>query len=159
MKTKLQVLQNDIATVARVQRLREQEFRQMGWDIRRNLAELSCVIHTGVIPDDPIPDDVTAQQIRFVHASEADISNVTLFGVTARQRRDARPGSKGNLRDHSNFHHLVCLADPESNNARFSSEGLTQAERLVKLNQPAIRQMHVSLVSSLLSLPTAKEGN
>jgi len=136
------------------QRLKEQEFQQLGWDIRRNLAKVNYLIHTDAIRDNLIPNDLTAQQISFVYASEADLLNVALFGVTARQWRDANPELKGNLRDHANMHQLVCLANLESMNAHFISEGLPQAERLVKLNQLAIRQMRVLLASSLPA-PTA----
>jgi hypothetical protein len=141
------------------QRLKEQEFQQLGWDIRRNLAKVNYLIHTDAIRDNLIPDTLTAQQIGFVYASEADLLNVALFGVSARQWRDANPGLQGNLRDHANVHQLVCLANLESMNAHFISEGLPQAERLVKLNQLAIRQMRVLLAASLPSLPaTGEEG-
>lgn len=141
------------------QRLKEQEFQQLGWDIRRNLAKVNYLIHTDAIRDNLIPDNLTAQQISFVYASEADLLNVALFGVTARQWRDANPGLKGNLRDHANVHQLVCLANLESMNAHFISEGLSQAERLVKLNQLAIRQMR-ALLATRLPLPpaTGEEG-
>jgi hypothetical protein len=141
------------------QRLKEQEFQQLGWDIRRNLAKVNYLIHTDAIRDNLIPDDLTAQQISFVYASEADLLNVALFGVTARQWRDANPELKGNLRDHANVHQLVCLANLESMNAHFISEGLPQAERLVKLNQLAIRQMRVLLAASLPLLPATDEEN
>ncbi len=139
------------------QRLKDQEFQQLGWDIRRNLAKVNYLIHTDAIRANLIPDTLTAQQIGFVYASEADLLNVALFGVTARQWRDANPGLKGNLRDHANVHQLVCLANLESMNAHFIGEGLPQTERLVKLNQLAIRQMRVLLATSLPSLPAASE--
>ncbi len=125
------------------QRLKEQEFQQLGWDIRRNLAKVNYLIHTDAIRENLIPDTLSAQQISFVYASEADLLNVALFGVTARQWRDANPELKGNIRDHANVHQLVCLANLESMNAHFISEGLTQSERLQKLNELAIRQMRV----------------
>jgi len=125
------------------QRLKAQEFQQLGWDIRRNLAKVNYLIHTDAIRENLIPDTLTAQQIGFVYASEADLLNVALFGVTARQWRDANPELKGNLRDHANVHQLVCLANLESMNAHFIGEGLPQPERLQKLNELAIRQMRV----------------
>ena len=139
------------------QRLKDQEFQQLGWDIRRNLAKVNYLIHTDAIRDNLIPDDLTAQQISSVYASEADLLNVALFGVTARQWRDTNPELKGNLRDHANVHQLVCLANLESMNAHFISEGLPQTERLVKLNQLAIRQMRVLLATSLPALPATGE--
>ncbi|MFN3768804.1 MAG: KilA-N domain-containing protein [Ectopseudomonas guguanensis] len=125
------------------QRLKEQEFQQLGWDIRRNLAKVNYLIHTDAIRENLIPDTLSAQQISFVYASEADLLNVALFGVTARQWRDANPELKGNLRDHADVHQLVCLANLESMNAHFINEGLPQSERLQKLNELAIRQMRV----------------
>lgn len=139
------------------QRLKEQEFQQLGWDIRRNLAKVNYLIHTDAIRASLIPDALTPQQVSFVYASEADLLNVALFGVTARQWRDANPQLQGNLRDHANIHQLVCLANLESMNAHFIGEGLAQAERLVKLNELAMRQMRVLLENSQPPLPD-REG-
>jgi len=125
------------------QRLKEQEFKQLGWDIRRNLAKVNYLIHTDAIKENLIPDSLTPQQISFVYASEADLLNVSLFGITAKQWREINPELKGNMRDHANIHQLVCLANLESMNAHFIDEGLCQSDRLVKLNQLAIRQMKV----------------
>ena len=127
------------------QRLKEQEYQQLGWDIRRNLAKVNYFIHTDAIKENLIPDTLTPQQINFVYASEADLLNVALFGVTAKQWRDANPEQKGNMRDHANVHQLVCLANMESMNAHFIEEGLPQTERLTKLNALAISQMTVLL--------------
>ncbi|TBV04972.1 KilA-N domain-containing protein [Stutzerimonas kirkiae] len=139
------------------QRLKEQEFRQLGWDIRRNLAKVNYLIHTDAIKENLIPDTLTAQQIGFVYASEADLLNMALFGVTARQWREANPQLKGNLRDHANVHQLVCLANLEAMNAHFIDEGLLQSERLVRLNQLAIRQMRVLVGRRLLPLLAAED--
>ena len=125
------------------QRLKEQEFQQLGWDIRRNLAKVNYLIHTDAIKENLIPDALSPTQISYVYADEADLLNMALFGVTARQWRDANPELKGNMRDHANVHQLVCLANLESMNAHFIQEGLSQSERLQKLNQLAIRQMQI----------------
>lgn len=135
------------------QRLKEQEYQQLGWDIRRNLAKVNYLIHTDAIKENLIPDSLTPQQINSVYASEADLLNVALFGVTAKQWRDANPEQKGNMRDHANVHQLVCLANLESMNAHFIAEGLPQAERLQKLNELAIRQMRVLIEKALSALP------
>lgn len=127
------------------QRLKEQEFQQLGWDIRRNLAKVNYLIHTDAIKENLIPESLTVQQINFVYASEADLLNMALFGVTAKQWRDANPHIKGNMRDHANVHQLVCLANLESLNAHFIAQGLSQAERVVQLNEIAIRQMQILL--------------
>lgn len=125
------------------QRLKEQEFQQLGWDIRRNLAKVNYLIHTDAIRENLIPDTLMPQQTSQVYASEADLLNVALFGVTAREWRDANPALKGNIRDHANVHQLVCLANLESMNAHFIEQGLSQTERLKRLNELAIRQMRV----------------
>lgn len=136
------------------QRLKEQEFQQLGWDIRRNLAKVNYLIHTDAIRENLIPDQLSTQQIAFIYASEADLLNVALFGVTAKEWREAYPALKDNVRDHANVHQLVCLANLESMNAHFIEQGMAQSERLVRLNELAIRQMRVLVdrgLSQLLS--------
>ncbi|EKD42111.1 MAG: hypothetical protein ACD_73C00326G0003 [uncultured bacterium] len=130
------------------QRLKEQEFVQLGWDIRRNLAKVNYHIHTDAIQQNLIPDTLTKQQINVVYASEADLLNMALFGMTAKQWRDQNPTLTGNMRDHANIHQLVCLANMESMNAHFITEGLEQSDRLKKLNALAIAQMTVLIKSS-----------
>lgn len=127
------------------QRLKEQEFAQLGWDIRRNLAKVNYQIHTDAIKENLIPDTLTKQQINAVYASEADLLNMALFGITAKQWRDQNPGAKGNMRDYANVHQLVCLANLESMNAHYIAESVPQSERLPKLNALAISQMKVLL--------------
>ncbi len=139
------------------QRLKEQEFQQLGWDIKRNLAKVNYLIHTDAIKENLIPDALTPQQISMVYANEADLLNVALFGVTAKQWRDANPELKGNMRDHANVHQLVCLANLESMNAHFIDQGMPQSERLVKLNELAIRQMRVLVNIGAVSLPGVDE--
>ncbi|AWX99891.1 DNA-binding protein [Marinomonas primoryensis] len=135
------------------QRLKEQENQHIGWDIRRNLAKVNYLIHTDAIKENLIPDTLTPQQIQFVYASEADVLNVALFGVTAKQWREINPSLKGNLRDHANVHQLVCLANLESLNAHFIEQGVSQSERVVKLNALAIRQMGILTANDLTPLP------
>ncbi|WP_421855497.1 KilA-N domain-containing protein [Marinomonas sp.] len=134
------------------QRLKEQEFQHLGWDIRRNLAKVNYLIHTDAIKENLIPDTLTPQQIQFVYASEADVLNVALFGVTAKQWRDESPSLTGNIRDHANVHQLVCLANLESLNAHFIEQGVPQSERVVKLNELAIRQMGILTANDLMLL-------
>lgn len=138
------------------QRLKEQEFDQLGWDIKRNLAKVNYLIHTDAIKEHLIPQVLNKQQVSFVYACEADILNVALFGVTAKQWRDEHPDQQGNMRDHANVHQLVCLANLESMNAHFIQQGLSQSERIVKLNALAIQQMNV-LVNSDAQLLDRKE--
>ena len=83
------------------------------------------------------------QQISFVYANEADVLNVALFGMTAKQWRDAHPEMKGNIRDYASINELICLSNMENLNVVFIDQGMPQSERLVKLNQIAIQQMKV----------------
>ncbi len=123
------------------QRLKEEELKQLGWDIRRNLAKINYRIHTDAIKENLIPPELTPQQINLIYASEADVLNMALFGMTAKQWRDSHPAEKGNIRDYANVSQLVCLSNLENLNALFIQEKMTQAERLRKLNQIAIQQM------------------
>ncbi|MEW6305531.1 MAG: KilA-N domain-containing protein [Verrucomicrobiota bacterium] len=130
------------------QRLKETEYRQLGWDIRRNLAKINYRIHTDAIKANLIPPQLTPQQINLIYANEADLLNMALFGKTAKQWRDENPGNKGNIRDEANASQLVCLANLETLNAHFIHQGLPQAERLKLLNQTAIQQMKLLLADA-----------
>jgi len=123
------------------QRLKEIENTEIGWDIKRNLTKINYRIHTDAIKSNLIPPEVTGNQVSFVYASEADVLNMALFGVTAKQWREANSEKKGNIRDQATASQLVCLANLENLNALFIKEGLEQQKRLVKLNQIAIEQM------------------
>lgn len=125
------------------QRLKELELQQMGWNIKRNLAKINYSIHTDAIKENLVPDTLTPSQINQIYASEADLLNVALFGISAKEWRDSNPELIGNMRDHANIHQLVCLANLESMNAHFIEQGMSSSERLVKLNELAIKQMSV----------------
>ncbi|HPG35183.1 MAG TPA: KilA-N domain-containing protein [bacterium] len=125
------------------QRLKDEELKLLGWDIRRNLTKINYRIHTNAIREHLIPVKLSKEQINLVYASEADILNMALFGKTAKQWRDENPDEKGNIRDFANVSQLVCLANLENLNAHFIKEGLGQPERLKKLNQTAIEQMRL----------------
>ena len=125
------------------QRLKETERQTLGWDIRRNLAKLNYRIHTDAIQTHLIPPELGKAQTSLIYASEADVLNVALFGKTAAQWRSENSGNKGNIRDQADSSQLVCLANMESLNAVFIAEGLAQPERLTRLNQLAIHQMHI----------------
>ncbi len=130
------------------QRLKDEEHKQLGWDIRRNLAKINYRIHTDAIKENLIPPELTAQQINLIYASEADVLNMALFGMTAKQWRDSHPGEKGNIRDYADVSQLVCLSNLENLNALFIQEKRPQAERLGKLNQIAIQQMKLLTADS-----------
>jgi len=132
-----------IYLVKEFQRLKEDEQKQLGWDIKRNLAKINYRIHTDAIRENLLPPELTSQQIQLIYASEADVLNMALFGMTAKQWRDAHPEDKGNIRDYANVSQLVCLSNLENLNALFISEGMAQSERLTKLNRIAIQQMRL----------------
>ncbi len=123
------------------QRLKEDEHKKLGWDIRRNLAKINYRIHTDAVQENLIPPELTRPQINAVYASEADVLNMALFGMSAKEWRENNPERKGNIRDYADISQLVCLSNLENLNAHFISDGLTQPERLAKLNAIAIHQM------------------
>ncbi len=132
-----------IYLIKEFQRLKETEFQQLGWDIRRNLTKINYRIHTDAIRTNLIPAKLSQQQINFIYASEADLLNMALFGKTAKQWRDENPDKKGNIRDEANVSQLVCLANLETLNAHFIYQSLSQSERLKVLNKTAIQQMKI----------------
>ncbi len=119
----------------------ENERKQLGWDIKRNLAKINYKIHTDAIKENLIPKEITIAQINQIYASEADILNVTLFGMTAKEWRENNPDKSGNIRDYANVSQLVCLSNLENLNALFINEKLPQDKRLIRLNKIAIQQM------------------
>jgi len=125
------------------QRLKEEENERLtlGWDARRTLTKINYRIHTDAIKEHIVPELVTKRQIESVYASEADVLNMALFGMIAKQWKKHNPNKKGNMRDYADVRQLVCLANLESLNAEFIRQGLEQGGRLKKLNQIAIIQM------------------
>jgi len=130
-----------IYLIKEFQRLKQDEHKQLGWDIKRNLAKINYRIHTNAIKENLIPPELTAKQINFVYAAEADVLNMALFGMTAKQWRDKQTDAKGNIRDEANVAQLVCLSNLESLNALLIADGLPQDQRLDRLNKIAIGQM------------------
>jgi hypothetical protein len=127
------------------QRLKEDENRRLSlaWDLNRTLSKLNYRIHTDAVKANLIPAVVSAAQAASTYASEADLLNVALFGQTAKQWRDANPTREGNMRDSASVQQLLVLANIESLNAEFIQMGLSEGERLQKLNAVAIRQMRL----------------
>ena len=132
-----------IYIVKEFQRLKAEEQRLLGWTAKRELSKINYRIHTDAIQQNLIPAELTPAQASIIYANEADVLNVALFGVTAKQWHEANPGLKGNLRDYATINELICLSNMENLNAVFIEQGLTQRERLIKLNQIAIHQMSV----------------
>ena len=129
--------------VKEYQRLQEEKQELLGWTAKRELSKINYQIHTDAIKRNLVPQKLTTQQISYVYANEADVLNVALFGMTAKQWRDANPGLKGNIRDCATINELICLSNMESLNAIFINEKMPQRERLIKLNQIAIQQMKI----------------
>lgn len=125
------------------QRLKEEEQKQLGWSAKRELAKINYRIHTDAIKQNLIPPELTPAQKSFVYADEADMLNVAMFGMTARQWREINPELKGNIRDYASINQLICLSNMENLNAVFINDGIPQSERLEKLNKIAIQQMKV----------------
>jgi hypothetical protein len=131
------------------QRLKEEEqqTKSLEWNLQRTLSKINYRIHTDAIRDEIIPKTVTKEQATFVYANEADLLNVALFGMTAKEWHDTHPEQKGNIRDYATLEQLVVLSNMESINALLIRQGLPQGERLVQLNSTAITQMR-SLVDN-----------
>ena len=125
------------------QRLKEDEVKQLGWDVKRQLTKINYRIHTDAIKENLIPPEITKQQMSFVYASEADLLNMALFGKTAKNWQNENPDKNGNIRDYANVSQLVCLANLETLNAHLIQQKLPQPERLRLLNRTAIHQMRL----------------
>ena len=129
--------------VKEYQRLKAEEQKVLGWTAKRELAKINYHIHTDAIKQNLIPQELTPQQKSYVYADEADLLNVALFGMTAKEWRDANPDLKGNIRDYATINQLICLANMENLNAVFINKGMCQRERLTELNKIAIQQMRI----------------
>ena len=138
-----------IYLIKEFQRLKADENNRLKleWNLQRTLAKVNYRIHTDAIKENLIPKELSKSQISFVYANEADLLNVALFGLTAKEWRDANPDKEGNVRDYTTIEQLVVLSNLESINAVLINQGLVQHERLKQLNQIAITQMK-SLVNN-----------
>ena len=125
------------------QRLKEEEQKQIGWSAKRELAKINYHIHTDAIKNNLVPMELTQKQTSIIYANEADVLNVALFGITAKEWRETNPDLKGNIRDYASVNELICLSNMENINAVLINEGINQQDRLIKLNKIAIQQMSV----------------
>jgi hypothetical protein len=132
-----------IYLVLEFQRLKEEEQKQLGWSAKRELTKINYHIHTDAIKHNLIPQKLTPDQTSIIYASEADVLNVAMFSITAKQWRESNPDLKGNIRDYASINELICLANMENLNAVFINEKMPQQERLVRLNKIAIQQMQI----------------
>jgi hypothetical protein len=133
----------ELYLIKEFQRLKEEEQKLLGWSARRELAKINYHIHTDAIKQNLIPKELTSTQSSLIYANEADVLNIAMFGITAKQWREANPELKGNIRDYANINELICLANMENLNSVFIKEKIPQKERLIKLNQVAIQQMKI----------------
>ena len=129
--------------VKEYQRLKADEQKQLAWSAKRELSKINYRIHTDAIKANLIPAEVTREQAAMKYADEADVLNMAMFGMTARQWREQNPDKKGNIRDYASINELICLSNMENLNAVFINDGMSQSERLIKLNQIAIQQMRI----------------
>ncbi len=129
--------------VKEYQRLKEDENGRLKleWNLQRTLAKVNYHIHTDAIKENLIPKEITKQQASYVYSNEADLLNVALFGITAKDWRDSNSDKDGNIRDYATLEQLVVLSNMESINALLIQQNLSQNERLIQLNKVAITQM------------------
>ena len=127
------------------QRLKNDEIekQQLGWDIKRTIVKMNYHIHTDAIKNNLIPNVISKNKINFIYANEADLLNMALFGITAKQWKDTNKDKKGNIRDYSSSEQLVVLANLESFNAQYIKENIPPEQRLVMLNEIAIEQLTI----------------
>jgi len=126
------------------QRLKEDEntILKLEWNLQRIISKINYRIHTDAVKEKLIPPELSKEQINYVYASEADLLNAALFGMTAHEWRKKNPDREGNIRDHAELIQLVVLSNLESINSVFIRQGLKQSERVAQLNQIAISQMN-----------------
>ena len=133
----------ELYLVTEFQRLKEKEYKSVKWSAKRELAKVNYKIHTNAIKENLIVPELSKEQIHFTYATEADLLNVALFGMTASEWRNKNEELKGNMRDYASIEQLLVLANMESYNSILIKEGFTQSERIVKLNDMARYQMEV----------------
>lgn len=125
------------------QRIKEQEQAKFGWTVKRELSKINYHIHTDAIKENLVPSKILDNQLSLIYSNEADILNIALFGITAKNWRELNPDKKGNIRDYASINELICLSNLENINALLINEGLSQKERLIKLNEIAIKQIQL----------------
>jgi len=132
-----------IYIIREFQRLKEAEQKLMSWSARRELAKINYHIHTDAIKHNLIPKELTPRQASIIYADEADVLNIALFSITAKEWRESNPGLKGNIRDYASINELICLSNMENINAVLINDGIQQRDRLLRLNKIAIQQMTI----------------
>ena len=133
----------ELYLIKEFQRLKSEEQKQLGWSAKRELSKINYRIHTDAIRRHLIPEEITAAQSIIIYAEEADVLNVAMFGMTAKEWREANPDLDGNIRDYATINELICLSNMENINAVLIGDGIPQSDRLIKLNRIAIQQMTI----------------
>lgn len=139
------------------ERLKSEEQKQLGWNAKRELSKINYRIHTDAIKNNLIPKELTKEQINYIYAEEADVLNMALFGMTAKKWRENTTNKDGNIRDYASIDELICLANLENLNSVFINDGLSQPERLKRLNKIAISQMKILTESNFKYLKHDEE--
>ena len=137
------------------QRLKEDENSRLSlsWNLNREISKLNYRVHTDSIKENLIPRELTPEQVSFTYASEADLLNTVLFGMTAKEWRGSNPNVKGNIRDNATLYQLLVLANMESYNAILIKQEKSQAERMQLLHELAVQQMTTLSSLELSNLP------
>jgi hypothetical protein len=146
-----------IYLIREFQRIKSEKHKAFGWTAKRELAKVNQLIHANSIQKHLVPKEILPEQAKVIYASEADVINVALFGKTARAFKKQNPDFKGKIRDAATIEQLICLINLENLNALFIQEGLTQAKRIVKLNQIAIQQLTLLQSKSNQTLENLKK--
>lgn len=133
----------ELYLIKEFQRLKQEERKMLVWSAKRELSKINYHIHTDAIKTNLIPKEISLSQKNTIYAEEADVLNVALFGVTAKEWRLENPDLEGNIRDYATINELICISNMENINAVLIGEGIPQSERLEKLNKIAIHQMNI----------------
>ena len=133
----------ELYIVKEFQRLKQEEQNKIGWSAKRELARINYHIHTDAVRNKLVPTEVSMSQKNTIYAEEADVLNVAIFGMTAKEWRESNPNPNGNIRDYATVNELICISNMENINSVMINENVPQSERLEKLNKIAIHQMNI----------------
>lgn len=133
----------ELYIVKEFQRLKQEEQNKIGWSAKRELARINYHIHTDAVRNKLVPTEVSMSQKNTIYAEEADVLNVEIFGMTAKEWRESNPNLNGNIRDYATVNELICISNMENINSVMINENVPQSERLEKLNKIAIHQMNI----------------
>ena len=131
----------------------------LNWNLNRELSKINYKIHTDAIKENLIPPELTQAQKSFTYANEADMLNVALFGMTAKEWRKTNPNKSGNIRDYATLNQLLVLANMESYNAILINQGITQQERLVLIRNWVVKQLKATEKITLSELKQLETKN